>query len=97
MEEIIKNIFELVGEFKGRFDKAKFIDSMCASAACKMSVKANTRISTEEMQSIIDNLFKCKFPYTCPHGRPTHIKYPLYELEKTFKRVNFSKENPFNE
>ena len=95
--DTIKNIFELVGEFKGRFDKAKFIDSMCASAACKMSVKANTRISTEEMQSIIDNLFKCKFPYTCPHGRPTHIKYPLYELEKTFKRVNFSKENPFNE
>ena len=95
--ESIKKIFELIGEFKGRFDKAKFTDSMCASIACKMSVKANTHISFEEQQRIIDNLFKCKFPYTCPHGRPTHIKYPLYELEKTFKRVNFSKENAFDE
>ncbi len=93
----IKKIFELIGEFKGKFDKAKFTDSMAASIACKMSVKANTHISFEEQERIIDNLFKCKFPYTCPHGRPTHIKYPLYELEKMFKRVNFSKENAFDE
>lgn len=91
-EETIRKIFELVSEINKDFDVAKFNDNLAASIACKMSVKANTSISYEEMDRIIKNLFTCKFPYTCPHGRPTHIKYPLYELEKMFKRVNFSKE-----
>ncbi len=93
----IKKIFDLVCEHKGKFDKAKFVDNVCASVACKMSVKANTHISYEEQVRIIDNLFKCKFPYTCPHGRPTHMKYPLIELEKMFKRVNFSKEMGYDD
>ena len=91
-EETIREIFDLVSKINDNFDVAKFNDNLAASIACKMSVKANTRVSYEEMENIIKNLFTCKFPYTCPHGRPTHVKYPLYELQKMFKRVNFSKE-----
>jgi DNA mismatch repair protein MutL len=90
-DESIKKIFELIIDLKGNFDRVKFNDAVAASVACKSSVKANTNISFEEQERIIKNLFTCKFPYTCPHGRPTHIKYPLHELEKMFKRVNFSK------
>ena len=61
--------------------------------ACKASIKANSTLSYPEMEALIDNLFSCKFPYTCPHGRPTIIKYQIHELEKMFKRVNFSKAN----
>jgi DNA mismatch repair protein MutL len=92
-DESIRVIFDLISEEKGSFDRVKFNDRVAASIACKSSVKANTRIGYDEQVSIIENLFKCKFPYTCPHGRPTVIKYPLYELEKMFKRVNFSKVN----
>ena len=53
-----------------------------------MSVKANTNISLEEQETLIKRLLECEFPYTCPHGRPTILKYPKYELEKLFKRVN---------
>jgi len=96
-EESIKIIFDMFSEYKGKFDKVKFNDRVAASLACKASVKANTSITYEEQEAIINNLFKCKFPYTCPHGRPTVIKYPLYELEKMFKRVNFSKVNTYDE
>ena len=92
-EESIRYIFDLASNLKGKFDRVKFNDRVAASLACKASVKANSSLTQDEMQSIINNLFKCKFPYTCPHGRPTVIKYPLYELEKMFKRVNFSKVN----
>lgn len=90
-EESIRKIFDFVSELKEDFDRVKFNDRVCASLACRASVKANTNISYEEQEAIINNLFKCKFPYTCPHGRPTVIKYPIYELEKMFKRVNFAK------
>ncbi len=91
-DESIRRIFELVGEFKGKFDRVKFNDSLAARLACKASVKGNTSITYEEQEELIERLFKCEFPYTCPHGRPTVIKYPIHELEKMFKRVNFSKE-----
>ena len=87
-EESIRRIFELVGEFKGGFDRVKFNEKAAIRLACKMSVKANTNIGYEEQEELINGLFRCKFPYTCPHGRPTIIKYPVYELEKLFKRVS---------
>ena len=90
-EESIRRIFDLVIEINKDFDRVKFNDHVCATLACKASVKANTCISYDEQAELIERLFKCKFPYTCPHGRPTIIKYPIHELEKMFKRVNFSK------
>ena len=58
-----------------------------ATLACKASVKGNTYLTTQDMQTIIDNLMRCDNPYVCPHGRPTIIFYSDYELEKLFKRV----------
>jgi len=58
-----------------------------ATLSCKASVKGNTYLNTENMQSIVDDLMRCDNPYVCPHGRPTMIAYTDYELEKLFKRV----------
>ena len=49
-------------------------------------LKAHEYLSIEDMQWIVDNLVKCKNPYTCPHGRPTIISYERDELDKMFKR-----------
>ena len=87
-EESIKKIFELIIEISDKFDRVKFNEAAATRLACKMSVKANTNIGYLEQEELINTLFKCDFPYTCPHGRPTIIKYPIYELEKLFKRVN---------
>ena len=58
-----------------------------ATLSCKASVKGNTYLNTDNMQSIVDELMRCENPYVCPHGRPTMISYTDYELEKLFKRV----------
>jgi DNA mismatch repair protein MutL len=86
-EESIKQIFDIVINIKGKFDVNKFNENIAITLACKSSVKANTRIPLEEQEMLLKRIFECEFPYTCPHGRPTIIKYPLYELEKMFKRV----------
>lgn len=87
-EESIRKILEIIIEIGDKFDRVKFTEKTAITLACKMSVKANTNIGYNEQEELINRLFKCEFPYTCPHGRPTIIKYPLYELEKLFKRVN---------
>ena len=86
-EEItIRNILEMIKEEEKHFNLAKFLDHLAATMACKASVKGNTRITKEDMESIINQLRECKNPFNCPHGRPTIINFTIYELEKMFKR-----------
>lgn len=46
-----------------------------ATVACKAAVKANMDLTKQEVDKLIDNLLVLKNPYTCPHGRPTTIKF----------------------
>ena len=86
-EEFIREIIDKI-LFEGKnFNLERFNDSISASLACHASVKANTPLSIEEMENIIEKLSKCKNPYNCAHGRPSIIHYSTYELEKLFKRV----------
>lgn len=84
-EECIRKVVDIICE-KGEFDFDQFIWRMAATTACRMSVMANTYISPEEQEWILDNVRKCDNPFTCPHGRPTIIAYSRYELERLFKR-----------
>ncbi len=70
-----------------KIDVVRLQDHAIATLSCKASLKANTYLSNEGMQNIIDNLMRCDNPYVCPHGRPTIIYYSVYEIEKLFKRV----------
>lgn len=85
-DKIIRNIFELIISNEKNFSFEKFNDSLAATIACKASVKGNTNITMEAMESIINDLRKCNNPFNCPHGRPTIISFSTYELEKMFKR-----------
>ena len=87
--EGIKRIIEVVLEKEKDFDMVRFYDNVSATVACKMSIKANTNITIEEMQQLIDDLRKCDNPFNCPHGRPTVIYYSKSDLEKLFKRSGF--------
>lgn len=84
-EDIIKKIVDIIIE-KGSFDFDQFIWRMAATTACRMSVMANTYISQEDQEWILENIRYCDNPFTCPHGRPTIITYTRYELERLFKR-----------
>lgn len=56
-----------------------------ATVACKAAVKAHMDLSKEEVDYLIQNLLILNNPYTCPHGRPTTIKYTKEELQKMLK------------
>jgi DNA mismatch repair protein MutL len=56
------------------------------SRACHASIKLNDALTDEESAALIDELFACENPYTCPHGRPVFIELTRAELDKMFKR-----------
>ncbi len=85
-EKIIRRIFEEIINKGKDFNLTKFNDNLAKLISCKMSIKANTRITLEAQEEIINKLRRCKNPFNCPHGRPTIIHFTIYELEKMFKR-----------
>lgn len=55
--------------------------------SCKAAVKAHDHLSMDEISSLLNQLKACRNPFSCPHGRPTFIRFTMYEIEKMFKRV----------
>ena len=86
LEEAIRKIIEIIITEED-FSELKFSDRISMTMACKMSIKGNDAITLEDMEYLLNNLIKTDNPYTCPHGRPTIIKYTKYDLEKMFKRA----------
>ena len=86
-EESIRRILDLIiGGLEG-FDRVKFNEKIAITLACKMSIKANMHISHEAQEELLNELAVCDNPYNCPHGRPTIIKFSIYDLERMFKRA----------
>ena len=85
-EESIRKIIDLIVSGVTSIDPVKFNESIAITLACKMSIKANMRISHEAQEELLDELCACDNPYNCPHGRPTIIKFSIYDLERMFKR-----------
>lgn len=62
-------------------------EAFITSLACATAVKAGQVLSQEEMESLLEALFSCTEPRTCPHGRPTTLCISETQMLKEFKRV----------
>lgn len=58
-----------------------------ATAACRAAIKAGDKLTVQQMKIILDELSHTRLPYTCPHGRPTSIKFTHHDLGRMFKRI----------
>lgn len=61
-------------------------DKFISTVACKAAVKANMKLTKEEVDSLMKELLVLKNPFTCPHGRPTAIKMTRADIERKFSR-----------
>ncbi len=55
--------------------------------ACHSSVTAGDMLSVGTARELLIELGRTDNPYTCPHGRPTIIKFSRKEMDKWFKRT----------
>jgi DNA mismatch repair protein MutL len=55
--------------------------------ACRGAVKAGTVCSVEQCRRIVSQLRRTQNPFTCPHGRPTIVRFSRRDLDALFKRI----------
>ena len=80
-ENIFREILDNISKNKDKDIRENIIISM----SCKGAIKANHKLTIEEMYSMVAKLHEVG-EYTCPHGRPIIVKMSLLDLEKLFKR-----------
>lgn len=61
-------------------------DDILKLLACRGSIKSGRELSPAEMKRLIDDLFLCRNPMTCPHGRPVMVSIEEGRLERLFSR-----------
>ncbi|MCP4650444.1 MAG: DNA mismatch repair endonuclease MutL [PVC group bacterium] len=85
-EAVLESIIAEIADIDLSSDMEKRITQFLASAACHSAIRANEKLSPEQIKALLERLWQTDVPYTCPHGRPTIIKLKWDEIEKRFKR-----------
>lgn len=62
------------------------LEGLARAFACRAAIKSGTPLSVEEMNRLVDELFRTRMPHGDPHGRPTFVFVSLRELDHRFGR-----------
>jgi DNA mismatch repair protein MutL len=85
-QSILADVAASLDQGGSRGGTERWAEDRVAMAACKASVKAQDRLTVQEIEQLVMDLARAEMPYTCPHGRPTLIFMGFQELRRKFGR-----------
>ena len=54
--------------------------------SCRKAIKINQPLHTDQIKKLLYDLEQTQMPYTCPHGRPIALLFPIDDILKRFLR-----------
>ena len=70
----------------GASDSEAALSEVLDMMSCKAAIKAGDRLSQREIGELLEQRDAIDRGSSCPHGRPTHLRIPIEELERRFGR-----------
>ena len=64
----------------------ELVEEVLHRCACRSSVMAGDALSEEEIRALLERGRALESDQTCPHARPTRVRFALEDLEKAFHR-----------
>jgi len=87
VEALVRDLLDEISELGVQRRLPLTDETLVATTACKMAVKAGDALSHAEMTHLLQELAETENPYLCPHGRPVVLVLSIEELERRFKRA----------
>jgi len=85
-EELVHAVVHALESGDGPPDAATLLEDTLASRACRSSVMAGDELTASEIDALLERAASIPHDQTCPHGRPTRVRFTLADLEKAFGR-----------
>ncbi len=79
-------VIEILDSLGEEGERVKREEKIAFSLACHSAVKAGQVLNQDEMNELVRELEQTESPYTCPHGRPTIVRFTSSQLEREFGR-----------
>jgi DNA mismatch repair protein MutL len=85
-EGLVRDVLAVIERTGHSPDSGEVLEEVLHSAACRSSVMAGDELSEIEIRALLARARDSAHDQTCPHARPTRVRFTLADLEKAFHR-----------
>jgi len=85
-EGVVRDLIEILGRTGKPPEAEDVIEEVLHSAACRSSIMAGDGLTQDQIKTLLERARELETDQTCPHARPTRVRFTLADLEKAFHR-----------
>ncbi len=85
-ERVVRDLVRALEKLPDVPSPAEILEEFLHTRACRSSVMAGDELADDEIRALLRRGAELAEGQTCPHGRPTRVRFTLADLERAFER-----------